>query len=56
MRHILSLISWSCVIAAALIAFARFLHPATFSESAFPILVGIACVAAAGAMYGKRYE
>ncbi len=56
MRRIAYTGMWPCIIAAVIVACARYLHPATFSESVFPLLVALATICAAFVVAMRRYE
>lgn len=56
MRHVASQLIWPLSIAAALVAVARYLHPATFADWVFPVLVAVILCCVAVTIVNKRYE
>lgn len=56
MKHVFRTMIWPLGIATLLIACARFLHPATFSQYTLPILVLCTVLCAAFAIHDQRYE
>jgi hypothetical protein len=46
-RNIDAVVGVACLIAAALVAYARYLHPATFSALIYPFFVLASCVSMA---------
>ncbi len=56
MRRIFFILWWSLLGSAAVIFFLRYMHPAIFSRSVIPVVLGLAFVSVAFAIANKRYE
>ncbi len=56
MHHVVSKLIWPLSIAALLVVGARYLHPATFADWVFPILVAAILCCIAITIVHKRYE
>lgn len=56
MTNLIRVCFWALVGSSAVVAIARYFHPATFPVVTFSALVGMACVAGACMTIRKRYE
>ncbi len=56
MRRIFFIAWWSLLGAAGIIVLARYMHPATFSKTILPLVLGLAFIGAVCSIANKRYE
>lgn len=55
-RHLLTALFWILIVSTLLINFARWFHPATFSEQTPVVLLIVAFAAYLGSLFFQKYD